>query len=60
MTRFALCNLPSLTLLLVDAERRRQDRIGAAGDLDRAGAFLGPAGDRKNRTQSTIDHMGGL
>ena len=31
---------------LADAERRRQDRIGAAGDLDRAGALLAPAGDR--------------
>ena len=30
-----------------DAERRRQDRVGAAGDLDRARPLLGPAGDGK-------------
>ena len=41
---------------LADAERRRQDRIGAAGDLDRAGALLGPAGDRQQRAQSIIGH----
>ena len=36
---------------LADAERRRQDRIGVAGDLDRAGALAAPAGDRQDRTQ---------
>ena len=41
---------------LADAERRRQDRIGTAGDLDRTGAFLGPAGDRQQRAQSIIGH----
>ena len=41
---------------LADAERRRQYRIGAAGDLDRAGALLGPAGDRQQRAQSIIGH----
>ena len=41
---------------LADAERRWQDRIGAAGDLDRAGAFLGPAGYRQDRAQSIVDH----
>jgi hypothetical protein len=41
---------------LADAERRRQDRIGAAGDLDRVGAFLAPASNRQKRTQSIISH----
>src|SRR5947208_14675960 len=41
---------------LADAERRRQYRIGAAGDLDLAGPFVAPAGDRQDRTQSVVGH----
>src|SRR2546430_6070761 len=39
---------------LGDPERRRQYRICAAGDLDRAGALLAPAGDRENRAQGIV------
>ena len=39
-----------------DAERRRQDRVGAAGDLDRARPLFGPAGDRQNRAQRVMCH----
>ena len=39
-----------------DAERRRQYRVGAAGDLDRAGPLLGPAGDRQDRAQCVVCH----
>src|SRR5262249_44312651 len=39
-----------------DAKGRRQYRIGAAGDLDRAGALFGPAGDRKYGAQSVVRH----
>ena len=37
-----------------DAKRRRQHRVGAAGDLDRAGPLLGPAGDRQDRHPTII------
>ena len=40
-----------------DAERRRQHRIGAAGDLDRAAPLLGPAGDRQDRAQRVMCHV---
>ena len=39
-----------------DAERGRQYRVGAAGDLDLAGPLLGPAGDRHNRAQGVVSH----
>ncbi len=45
---------------LADLERGRQDRIAAAGDLDRAGAFLGPANDRQDRAQSVMGSHGGF
>ena len=41
---------------LADAERRRQDRIGAAGDLDGARLLVAPAGGRQDRAQSLIGH----
>ena len=39
-----------------DAERRRQHRVGAAGDLDCARPFFGPAGDWQNRAQCVVGH----
>ena len=42
---------------LADPERRRQYRIGAAGDLDAPARVLGPAGDRQDGAQRFIDHV---
>ena len=39
-----------------DAERGRQYRVGAAGDLDFAGTLLGPAGNRQDRAQGVVGH----
>src|SRR5262249_14963342 len=41
---------------LSDAERRRQDGIGAAGDLDRPSALRGPPGNRQEPAQRVVDH----
>ena len=39
-----------------DAERRRQYRISAAGDLDRPRPLFGPAGDGQNGAQRVVCH----
>ena len=40
-----------------DAERGRQDRVGAAADLDVFQPVLGPAGNRQDRAQRVIGHF---
>ena len=39
-----------------DAERRRQDRVGAAGECHRVRAVGGPAGNRQDRAQGLVRH----